>query len=182
MSSKSQSVTFEENAAKVVSIVEQRKEKLTANELSMSIIRKFGQLANYCHPQPAIKGRDHVRIILGDILVCSIAQANISNGIASEAYKLTQDTVLPFGGAVVALMQSTFCQYRVHAATHDLEQMVLGNNMVGQNHFNILSHERAESVANLYKSLRTFAMDFDLDLEECLARSVKRLSQGVKIL
>jgi len=182
MNKKAISDSFEENAARVVSLVEQRKEKLTTNELSMSIVRKFGQLAMYCYPEPVIKNRDHIRIIIGDILVNTIAQASISNGIASEAYKLTQGTVLPFGGAITALMQSTYCQYRVHAATHDLEQMVLGNNMIGQTHFDGLSHERAESLANLYKSLRTFAMDFDLDLEECLGRSVKRLSQGVKIL
>lgn len=182
MNKKAQHATFEENAARVVSFVQQKETKPTVNELTMSIIIDFGKLARYCYPEPTQAGRDHVRITIGDILVKTIAQAIVSNAYGHEIYKLTEGTVLPFGGAVTALVQSTYCQYRVHAASHDLEKLVEGTNPMTKDQFQAISHERAESGANLYKSLRTFAMEFDLDLEDCLGRSVKRLYQGVKIL
>lgn len=165
--------TFDEIAAKIVSISEANTLNPTIEDCSLKILQNFGLIAVSVKMDKKMQ-RDHVRLLIGTILVQTILQAKASNGIAAEAYKLTEGKVLPFGGAVTALMQSTYCQYRVHAASHDLEKMVQGENPMTEEQFQAISHERAESLANLYKALRTLAMDFDLDLEECLQRGFKK--------
>jgi len=177
-----QHTTFEENATKVISYCETRnfKGKPIVDAVSMQIISKMGAIAYEAETPHKDRLRGLIESMLGDILVLSIAQAYASNGIAAEAYKLApHDKILAFGGAVTALMQSTYCQYRVHASSYDLEKMVLGENPMHKEQFNSISHERAESLTNLYVALRTLTMDFDLTLEECLTRGIKRMKKGL---
>lgn len=174
--------TFEESAATIVSRLEQRKieDRPTIDGTSIRILRAMGEIASRIGRPD--NHNAHVKAIMGDLLANTVAAAYASNGIAAEAYKITEGTVLPFGGAFTGLMQATYCQYRVHAASYDLEKMLIGQNPITQEFFEQLSHERGESLANLYKSLRTVAMDFDLDLEECLSQGVKRIQQGVGVI
>lgn len=174
--------TFEGNAAAIVSKLEQRKieDKPTVEKCSQSILIAMGALAKRVNDRDDRNGQ--IRAIMGDLLANTVAMAYVSNGIAARAYELTAGTVLPFGGAFTGLMQSTFCQYRVHAASYDLEKMLQGENPISQEWFEKLSHERAESLANLYKALRTFAMEFDLDLESCLSHGLKRMNNGIGVI
>lgn len=174
--------TFEESAATIVSRLGQRKieDRPTIEGTSQRILRAMGELSSLINSPQNTNAR--FRAVMGDLLANTVAAAYASNGIAAEAYKITEGTVLPFGGAFTGLMQATYCQYRVHAASYDLEKMLIGQNPITQEFFEQLSHERGESLANLYKSLRTVAMEFDLDLEECLAQGVKRIQQGVGVI
>jgi len=169
-------ISFEESAAKVVSMLEPRMQTLSVELCSLNIVQCFGRIAETIKSENP--STDLVQLMLGRILINTIAQALASNGIAAEAYKLTNERVLSFGGAVTGLMQSTFCQYRSHAASHDLEKMVQGLNPMTEEQFKAISHERAESLANLYQSLRTISLEFNLSLEECITYA---LEEGIKI-
>lgn len=174
--------TFSQSCAVIISRLEARRieDKPTVEKTSQRILRAMGEIsARIDRPD---SHHAHVKSIMGDLLANTVAAAYASNGIAAEAYKITEGTVLPFGGAMTGLMQATFCQYRVHAASYDLEKMVIGQNPITQEWFEKLSHERAEALANLYKSLRTVAMDFDLDLEECIAQGVRRMINGIGVI
>lgn len=182
MNSQQQNDSFEENAARIVSKLEQRKieDKPTVEKCSHRILRAMGELSSLINSPQSTNTR--FVAVMGDLLANTVAMAYVSNGIAARAYELTAGTVLPFGGAFTGLMQATFCQYRVHAASYDLEKMLQGENPISQEWFEKLSHERAESLANLYKALRTVAMEFDLDLDQCLAHGLKRMNNGIGVI
>lgn len=171
-----QTETFEDMAQYVESVIKTQYGLESVDSLSMSILRSMGLIAHLQalkEDQEIIRG--DIRIHIGSILVNTIVQAAITNGISHKAYDVTKGKVLAFGGAVTGLMQASYAQYRVHAATNDIEQTLIGRNPVSNEFFKGIHHERFEALANLYTSLRTVAMDFDWSLEQCLERGLQPL-------
>lgn len=175
-SNQNQPSVVDKQAAIITSKLEMMHVKPDFNRISMQTLGAMGQLSKIAMAKPA--GNDEIRVehIMGDIMVNTIIQAAISNGIAAEAYKLSEGKLLnaAWHQPASALIQATYCQYRVHAASHDLWKMKLGENPMEKDQFDAISHERAESLVNLYNSLRTFAMLYNLDLEQCLVAGVRR--------